>query len=260
MDLALEAIDSRVLLYAPRDEVKHGYFGTAEVVQVKRDKHDPRFLVLSLSDVVPFRVPISPAWLREIELNDSSQSDEGEFYRYAEGIRRLHPHTFDRIVAWGTNGSAPPEQGVADQAQTEAFGETVEERERRLRSELVRSRRLRFDVIELYGPKCACSSLIVGASDGSEHEVEVCHFMPVKLGGPDNVENAFPLTRTLHFAYDRGLFTVRPSRKILFSSEATSDLKWLFRGNTHARFPADGSARPKTEYLDFHFREIFRGR
>lgn len=259
MDLALEAIESRVLLYAPRDEAKAGYFGLATVLEVNRDRRDPRFLILSLGDVVPFTSPVSPSWLRSEASQTSSEFDEREFYRYSEGIRRLSQPTFDRIIALTSGGIVQPEEGISDEAQPEPFGETLEEREHRLRTELVRSRRLRFDALELYGPRCACSGLVVGVRDGSEHEVEVCHVMSVKLGGPDDIRNVFPLIRTLHFAFDRGLFTIRPNRKILLSTEGSPDLKWLFRGNTHARFPSDENLRPKTEYLDFHYRNVFRG-
>lgn len=259
LDLVLEAIASEVLLFAPRDEAEPGYFGTAIVVEVNRDRRDPRFLILSLDDVVPFNRHVPPSWLRNDEGEVGGEFPKGEFYRYSDSVRRVSQPAFDRIVALGMRKHVQLEEGMSDDPGPSPFVEALEERERRLRTELVRSRRLRFDALELYGPKCACSGLVLGPRDGSEHEVEICHIMPVKRGGPDSIWNVFPATRTLHFAFDRGLFTIRPNRRILYSAEAGPDLKWLFRGNTHARFPADENHRPRTEYLDFHYRNVFRG-
>ena len=50
-ELALSSIGERVLLYAPRDEPRHGYFASAVLTDVAPDMTQRRFMFLTLSNV-----------------------------------------------------------------------------------------------------------------------------------------------------------------------------------------------------------------
>lgn len=250
MGLALQALETRVLLYAPRGEASHGYFGSAEIVDLAWDRRDPRFLILILEKLQLFGRPIAPSTV-------SDQATEGhEFYHYAPGIRRIDQRASDEIRSH-TAGEFWPSLGLSEPEPTLIAG-NADERQRKQREVMIRAQRLRLDVVRQYGNGCCVTGLQLGPLNGWRHEVEVCHIRSVSLGGPDDVTNAFPAIRSVHWAFDLGLFTIRPNRKILFRADASADLKWLFRGKTHARFPNDESARPKTEYLDFHYENVFK--
>lgn len=249
MELALQALETRVLLYAPRGEASHGYFGSAYIIDLVRDPRDPRFLILILGKVQLFGRPIAPSAIQD-------QGTEGhEFYRYSPGIRVISVSALAEIrshvagEAWLGLGLSEPERPFT--------ASNSEERRREQREVTIRAKRLRLEVLRQYGNACCVTGLRLGPVDGWRHEVEVCHIRSVESGGPDDVRNAFPAIRSVHWSFDLGLFTIRPNRKILFRADASADLKWLFRGKTHARFPIDESARPKTEYLDFHYENIF---
>ena len=47
-----------VLLYAPHDEPQHGYFGLAEVTEVRLDTAHRRFMFLALDKIDTFSRPI----------------------------------------------------------------------------------------------------------------------------------------------------------------------------------------------------------
>lgn len=68
------------------------------------------------------------------------------------------------------------------------------------------------------------------------HEVEAAHVVPVTEGGPDDVRNGISLSRTLHWAFDRGLFGIRPNRTVYVprSVRRMSENSFLneFRGQT----------------------------
>lgn len=64
-----------------------------------------------------------------------------------------------------------------------------------------------------YERKCAVSGIII-ATPTLMHEVESAHVVPVGEGGSDDIRNGFTLTQTIHWAFDRGLFGVLPTRKI----------------------------------------------
>jgi len=57
----MNASVSSVLLYAPRDEAQHGYFGIASVIDLNWDALDPRFLIRTLDQVELFATPLSIA-------------------------------------------------------------------------------------------------------------------------------------------------------------------------------------------------------
>lgn len=253
MELALEALGSNVLLYAPSDEAQHGYFGTASVTELNWDSLDPRFLILTLDQVELFAPPLSIATVHGFQTQtEELAGDQAHFY--ARGIRNIPSDVYEQITQLARGAHT----AFTDLPQQEIHFETAAERGLRKRQELIRDQRLRLDVLFEHKFSCCLTGLRLSPLGGSRHEWEVCHIMPVKLGGPDIIQNAFPAIRSVHWAFDYGLVTIKPNRKILFSADAPPDLKWLFRGRTHARFPDNPSARPKTEYLEFHFANVFR--
>ena len=250
MELALQALEMRVLLYAPRGESRHGYFGTAHIIDLVWDRRDPRFLILILSKVQLFDRPVAPSMIQD-------RGAQGyEFYRYSPGIRAISGDALAQIRSHMT-GDVGLQSGLSEHGQQPFTAIASEERKLEKREVMIRAKRLRLEVLREYGNGCCVTGLLLGPIDGWRQEVEVCHIRSVASGGPDDIRNAFPAIRSVHWSFDLGLFTIRPSRKILFRADASADLKWLFRGKTHARFPKDESARPKTEYLDFHYENVF---
>lgn len=253
MELALAALETTVLLYAPSDEAQHGYFGSASVTELNWDTLDPRFLILTLERVERFATPVSISTIQSFK-SETDELAEDQPHHYAQGIRTMSADLFDQIIQLG-HGS---KLGISDPDQSAIHYENADDRQRRQRAELIRDQRLRLDVLFEHKFNCCLTGLRLSPLGGSRHEWEVCHIMPVRLGGPDILQNAFPAIRSVHWAFDYGLVTIRPNRTILFSADAPPDLKWLFRGRTHARFPEDPDARPKAEYLEFHFANVFR--
>jgi len=85
----------------------------------------------------------------------------------------------------------------------------IESRQNRI----ARSSAFREKVRGEYNRRCAVSGIIL-ATPELLYEVESAHIVPVSRGGSDDVRNGFTLTQTLHWAFDRGLFGVLPSRKL----------------------------------------------
>ena len=80
-------------------------------------------------------------------------------------------------------------------------------------SRIARSSAFRESVRVEYERRCAVSSIDI-ATPGFLYEVESAHVVPVSEGGTDDVRNGLALAQTLHWAFDRGLFGVRPDRRI----------------------------------------------
>src|SRR5690606_35803134 len=77
-ELALRSIGEKVVLYAPADEIRHGYFATARLVDVRPDMTQRRFMFIALADVNTFG--------RFISLDELTVPVESRAYR-ADGSR-----------------------------------------------------------------------------------------------------------------------------------------------------------------------------
>jgi len=80
-------------------------------------------------------------------------------------------------------------------------------------SRIARSAAFRARVRAEYGGRCSVSGISVVVPSG-RFEVESAHVVPLSEGGSDDLRNGLALTRTLHWAFDRGLFGVRPNRRV----------------------------------------------
>lgn len=88
-------------------------------------------------------------------------------------------------------------------------------------SRIARSSVFRERVRREYNRTCAVSGIAI-ATPTLVYEVESAHIVPISEGGMEDVRNGFSLTQTLHWAFDRGLFGVLPSRRIHIPKQVRS--------------------------------------
>ena len=68
-----------------------------------------------------------------------------------------------------------------------------------------------------YDFRCCVSGICI-ETPYQIYEVEAAHVVPVTQGGTDDVRNGLSLSRTLHWAFDRGLFGIREDRTVYIPS------------------------------------------
>jgi len=79
---------------------------------------------------------------------------------------------------------------------------------------VARSRAFQTRILEIYKSKCAvCGRAFLSPTGNSE--VEAAHIVPRRLKGADDARNGLALCRSHHWAFDRGLFGVKPDGQIL---------------------------------------------
>jgi putative restriction endonuclease len=81
------------------------------------------------------------------------------------------------------------------------------------RNAIARDIVFRETLLSEYGRKCAVSGIALAANESAE--VEAAHVIPLSRGGPDEPRNGLPLTGTLHWAFDQGLFGISEKRRIV---------------------------------------------
>lgn len=93
--------------------------------------------------------------------------------------------------------------------------------------------------------------------------VEAAHIKWHQAGGPDSEENGIALCAMHHKLFDRGVFTITPSRKILVAERAhgTNGFnEWLMRFHgKDLRTPIRPKYYPKDSYVNWHIHEVFHG-
>ena len=122
----------------------------------------------------------------------------------------------------------------------------------------------RHVVLRAYEHRCAVCNYDIRV--GNELlGLEAAHIKWHAYGGPDEVENGLALCGFHHKAFDRGAWGLKPDKHgymIQISSEVhgqSDALRWLrdHHGRT-LRFPVTSQSTPKSLYVAWHNREVFR--
>lgn len=129
-----------------------------------------------------------------------------------------------------------------------------------VRNVTVREKAFRFKVVEeAYGGRCAFTGLRLTNGFGRA-EADAAHIRSVASGGPDVVSNGLALSRTMHWAFDRGLVTVSDAGEIIVVERGfPDDLRRIFRPEMRVLPPARTEQQPHPAFLSWHREHVFKG-
>jgi putative restriction endonuclease len=129
-----------------------------------------------------------------------------------------------------------------------------------LTSRPVRDRAFRARVVrDAYDGRCAFSGIRMTNGHGRA-EADAAHIRPVENDGPDTVQNGIALTKTLHWAFDRGLLSLGDDGRILTIERGLDDaVRRLLIPSATAFLPASAGERPHPAFLRWHRANVFKG-
>ena len=149
-----------------------------------------------------------------------------------------------------------------DPQETAVILTTLESRPLTTMQRRIRSDRFRTGVIGAYGARCAVSGIGLAHQDRNgqlQYEVEAAHIIPVSANGSDVVANGLALCRTLHWAFDRGMFWVNRELRVGLTPITRSDSRneWLqqFAGR-QLSVPQGVNMMPSVEALRWHAEHV----
>lgn len=120
----------------------------------------------------------------------------------------------------------------------------------------------RFRVISAYEHRCAVCGFDVRLAD-SDLALEAAHIKWFQAGGPSTENNGLALCVLHHKMFDRGALSITADHRILVSQQVyghTGLSEWLLRYNgTEIFVPQSPVYLPRSEYTEWHRREVFRG-
>ena len=189
---------------------------------------------------------------------------------YAEGfdpatdLFRIRGLTFDEVaVITGTALSEGSDDLIETALRLEALEEWVpfaaEDRAVYQISRQKRDAAFRSIVLANYGHTCA----VTGQKFRSARHVEAdgAHIIGKEVRGTDDPRNGIALSKSAHWAFDRGIFTISDQYEIVVnpkvSSASFANFPALEFDRREIRVPVDPYYRPHPEALAWHRQEVF---
>jgi putative restriction endonuclease len=129
------------------------------------------------------------------------------------------------------------------------------------RTRTAREPKFRADVLRAYNYRCAICGYEVRLGN-QLIGVEAAHIRWVQANGPDAVVNGIALCTMHHKLFDRGAFSIETAaRRVICSKELIDRGSTLWLSRFHGQpiaGPSDHEEMPQEQYLQWHFREVFR--
>lgn len=273
LTIAHRCLNDWVVLRRPRANGGDlAYFATAKVAKIETDRSDPTFAYVRLTNFLPFDPPVR--WRHdgryaEQALRDLPQREVGVYLR-GRSVRQLSESDFLAIIAVGLCGNlggnvtdalgiptALPH--VPDAIQGEPEDVRRMRVEALLTNRIIREASFRRNVTSAYDNRCSISALKVLDQAGN-FEAQAAHIVPVSEGGPDLVQNGIALSATIHWLFDRHLFSITDDYSLLFNEERIPpEFRNLFvQGQRRIGLPADQSLWPHQKFLKKHREKYLR--
>ncbi len=118
-------------------------------------------------------------------------------------------------------------------------------------------------VLEAYDYRCAVCSFSV-RMENIPIALEAAHIKWFQAGGPDIESNGLALCSLHHKLLDRGALAISKEHKIVVSEKANGHggfQEWVLNFHDKAlQKPRNPSYAPKTEFTEWHIREVFQGK
>jgi putative restriction endonuclease len=114
-------------------------------------------------------------------------------------------------------------------------------------------------VKKAYDNTCAFTGLRI-INGGGLSEVQAAHIRPVSDSGPDSVRSGLALCGTVHWMFDRGLFSIDDDFTILTAKDRVPDtILRMTNPDGKLHVPARPESRPHRQFLKFHRDWKFKG-
>jgi putative restriction endonuclease len=253
-------LGSTVLVYEPRrggvsPESKHGgrssFVAVCELGCIADDPNDEGHAFVSTDNYCEFPNPVPIA-----ESGVDGKSLERAVQVVSEDILvAIVSKGFARVVSADENRNR---EGLVDLAVP--LYKPPRNIKRFISERPVRDVSFRYQVVDVtYNGVCAITGLRLTNGLGRA-EAEAAHIMSVSAGGPDVVQNGIALSKTVHWAFDRGLVSLQDDGCILVADTSETDhLAKIVKPGTLARFPSERASRPHPVYLAWHRNNVFKG-
>ena len=115
-------------------------------------------------------------------------------------------------------------------------------------------------ILTIYQYRCAVCGFELRLG-GNSICLEAAHIMWHQAGGPPTEQNGLALCSLHHKMFDRGVFTIDPSRRVIVSelTNGPSSDEWAYRfRGKELLLPFNNEYHPSEKFISWHLKEVFR--
>jgi putative restriction endonuclease len=263
-----ETVGDWIIYYEPRrpgDSLsgtggRQAYFALARVVRIEKDPARSDHFYAYMADYLEFPQPVpfkqNGRLLESFLRNPDGSTNSGAFINAV----RLLPHEEFEVVCRLGLAPAISEAGLGDElaiAETQdAYGGP---RQTVIASRPVREAAFARVVRNAYDRTCAMTGLKLVNGEG-RCEIEAAHIKPVEDNGPDSPRNGIALSRTVHWMFDRGIFSIADDGLILMAKRLVPDqIRRMLTPDGRVLLPHDSTFAPHRVFLRYHRENRYKG-
>ena len=259
LNKAKQAVRDWILYYEPGKGGRMAYFATAYLERIIDDPDavDRYYAIVSHYFEFPTAVPFKDAEgvLESALIKPDGTVNKGLFGR---SVHLIPDHEYTSILMVGAGEYCPALQTEIEET-TDLASDELRNPSVVLTRRAFRDSAFRDIVAGGYNNACALSGIKL-VNGGGAAEVEAAHIRPVAQDGPDSPRNGIALSRTLHWAFDKGLLSLEDDGRILIARKLIPEqLNRLIIPDGIAHLPEAKVLHPHPQFLRFHRENVFRG-
>lgn len=224
-----KGIEEEQLLFNPKD-----------IVVIRKGKYNEEAIgeqdIYYLDIVKPFETPELYECLNNVIMNSNISGGYGLY-------KGIIPEFEEKITHIQKQVEVVVDKSVTEKIEHET---TV--------SSLFSASSFRDFVMVGYKNLCAMTGTVIRSANYMN--LEAAHIKPQSHGGLFLPNNGIAFSRDLHWAFDKGFFTLDDSYKIMVHSEIDSEYLKSFNGKT-IRVPEDDFFKPNLENIKYHRENVY---
>ena len=271
LNVAEASINDWIIYYEPsrtsRDRSSRGgrksYFATARVTSIEKDmKREDHFYAL-ISDYLEFDRAV-PFREDDYYYESNLQREDGQINKGAFGrsIRTISNQEYELILRSGFSSMIVGDEQYLDVSFAN-FKEEPFEYDRPIIQQVgtrpFRDAAFSKQVKKAYNDTCAVTGLKI-INGGGLSEVQAAHIRPVDDQGPDSVRNGIALSATVHWMFDRGLFSVDDDYTILVAiDKIPTPIMSMINSDGRLLLPSTRTHSPHQQFIQYHRENVFVG-
>lgn len=264
---AAQTVGDWIVYYEPRRQGvgraamggRQSYFATARVVRIEPDAERTDHYYARMADYLEFTNPVP--------------FKVGSEY-YESGLRKLDGTTNRGKFGWNVRvlpgeeyglicrlGFTDPIIGIPADATiaAEESPDYAAPRPLQFSARPFRDAAFTRVVQNAYQSTCAFTGLRL-INGGGRCEIEAAHIRPVAADGPDSPRNGLALSRTVHWMFDRGIFSIGENHEILIARKLVPDqVRRMLNQDGQVLLPTSGAFTPHFAFTRYHRERIFKG-
>ena len=120
---------------------------------------------------------------------------------------------------------------------------------------MIRENSFRDLLLFFYYYKCAVTSTAIRYK--GLLNIQAAHIIPDKYGGPAHPRNGIPMSRDIHWAFDKGFFTLKENYEIIVHEEVRHDPALATISGKRIILPEDTRAHPSLHSIRWHRENVY---